>query len=107
MPLYATWNLDWIFYKTSPYKIQQFVKITKNLFKWKKIIFKYFPWGEKLQVSFSWKILYFDLEKDIASQIEKLKTLKNQLPEKYTNANIIDVWTLSNGIYVNYVLEKK
>ena len=101
---FATWDIQWVFYKTSPETINEFI-IGIREFIDIDADFTYIPWGEKLMIIIDNKKIYFDLQKSLDLQIENLFILKKQL-ELYQKAYMIDVSSLSSGVYL-HILEEK
>lgn len=102
---FATWNMQGVFYKTSPETIDKFVLWIKKLID-VDAKFTFIPWGEKLIVMTDDKKIYFDLQKSLDLQIENLFILKTQL-EHYQKAYMIDISSLSSWVYLHIKDEEK
>ncbi len=91
-------NIDGIFFMLWE---QQLVDIYNTIFDvlWEENVFEfiYLPWWERLFVTYKWKRLFFDLTKDINTQLAKLINVENHY-ENFERLVELDLWSLDDVI---------
>jgi len=99
LPKYLIWKkLENIFFKVKLQIIIDYTDKIKQLFKNAKLY--YLAWWESIKVETKQKIYFFSLTKDIQKQINQLNMIKQQIPWKFKEAKVIDLWNLDYWIYL-------
>lgn len=105
LPNYLSWiKIDnKIFFKIKLETIIEYSNKIKNLFPNAKLY--YIAWWKAIKVQTKDKIYFFSLKKSIKKQLDQLYIVKHQIPWKFKNSKVIDLWNLEDWVYLkkNYL----